>query len=122
MKMNKSIAAISAFLLAGAVSGSVFAAENSAGVAEHFSLTVKTLKEAQVAAASENKEGCLASIKQAKQHYKELTGDAAGKPMQDAMKRVKDAQAECEAGEYASASAVLTEVSATVERLRTSGK
>jgi hypothetical protein len=122
MKMNKTTAALSAFLLASAVSGSAIAAENAAGVAEHFALTVKTLQAAQVSAASMDKDGCLANIKKAKQHYKELTGDAAGKPMQDAMKRVKDAQAECEAGEYVKANAVLTEVATTVERIRTTGK
>lgn len=121
MKMSKIATALSAFLLTGAVSGA-FAAENAAGVAEHFSLTVKTLQAAQTAATSTDKDGCLSNIKQAKQHYKELTGDAAGKPMQDVMKSVKQAQADCEAGNYAEASSILGEAAKKAESLRTSGK
>jgi hypothetical protein len=95
---------------------SVSAAENAAGVAEHMGLTVKTTKEAMEAAKAGNKDGCLANIKQAKQHYKEITGDAAGKPLQDAMKRLKDAQAECEAGDTAKAGGTLAEVVTAMEK------
>lgn len=119
MKMSKITTVLGAFLLAGSVSGA-FAAENSAGVAEHFSLTVKTLQAAQGGAAGADKDACLGGIKQAKQHYKELTGAAASKQMQDAMKQVKVAQADCEAGNYAEASTILAEVVTTVERLRNS--
>lgn len=95
------------------------AAENAAGVKEHFALTIKTLKEAQEYAKTGNEKACVDSIKVAKQHYKEITGDAAGKGLQDAMKRVKDAQAECEKeGGAPAASTILSEVVATLEKLQ----
>jgi hypothetical protein len=95
------------------------AAENAAGVKEHMDLTVKTTKEAMEAAKAGNESGCLASIKQAKQHYKEITGDAAGKPLQDAMKRMKEAQAECEKeGGAAAGAAILAEVVASMEKIQ----
>ena len=99
------------------------AAENAAGVKEHMSLTIKTTKEALDAAKAGNEAGCLASIKQAKQHYKEITGDAAGKPLQDAMKRMKDAQAECEQeGGAAKGAEILTEVVASLEKIQSGVK
>jgi hypothetical protein len=122
MKMNKITKVLGALLLTGAVSGSAFAAENAAGVAEHFSLTAKSAKEAADAAAAGNKDGCLTAIKQTKQHYKELTGDAAGMPMQKAIKRLKEGQEECEKGDTAAATPILQEVAATIERIRTTGK
>jgi hypothetical protein len=124
MTMNKTSKILSAMLLTTAfgLSGSVFAAENAAGVAEHMDLTIKTTKEALEAAKSGNKEGCLAGIKQAKQHYKELTGDASGKPMQDAIKRMKDAQTECDAGNTAKAAEILGEVVASEEKVQASMK
>ena len=95
------------------------AAENASGVKEHMALTVKTTKEAMEAAKAGNETGCLASIKQAKQHYKEITGDAAGKPLQDAMKRLKDAQAECEKeGGAAKGAEILAEVLAAMEKIQ----
>lgn len=117
MKMNKIVKALSVVLLAGAVSGSVFAAENASGVKEHMSLTVQTTKAAQTAASAGDKEGCLSNIKQAKQHYKEITGDAAGKPLQDALKKVKEAQAHCEAGNVHDAAPILGEAVATMEKI-----
>jgi hypothetical protein len=116
MTTNKTTKILGALLLTG--SCGVFAAENAAGVAEHMGLTIKTTKEAQDAAAAGNKEGCLASIKQAKQHYKELTGDAAGKPMQDAIKVMKEAQADCEAGNTAAAATKLGEVVAAEQKVQ----
>lgn len=111
---------LSSVLLAGfmSVAGSAMAAESAAGVAEHMGLTVKVTKEALEAAKSGNEAGCLASIKQAKQHYKEITGDAAGKPMQDAMKRMKDAQAACESGNSAQGAEILAEVVAALEKIQ----
>jgi len=98
--------------------GSAFAAENAAGVAEHMKMTIKVTKDALDGAKSGNEAACLANIKQAKQHYKEITGDAAGKPLQDAMKRMKDAQAECEAGNSAKGAEILTEVVASMEKIQ----
>ena len=104
------------FGLGGAAS--VNAAESAAGVKEHMEMTVKTTKEAMEAAKAGNEASCLASIKAAKQHYKEITGDAAGKPLQDAMKRMKDAQAECEhEGGAAKGAEILAEVVASMEKI-----
>ena len=118
MKMNKLMGAVvlGAFALTANVS---FAAENAEGVKEHFALTIKTLKEAQDAAKTGNEPACRDNIKLAKQNYKEITGDAAGKPLQDAMKRVNDAQALCEKeGGAVEAAGILAEVVATMEKLR----
>lgn len=110
MKMSKISTVVSSALLALAVSGSVFAAENAEGVKEHLGLTLETTKAAQAAAAAGNRDECLAKIKAAKQHYKEVTGDAAGKPLQDAIKVLKVGQEECLAGDTAKAAVTLTEV------------
>ncbi|NJC87882.1 MAG: hypothetical protein FIB02_05020 [Desulfuromonas sp.] len=119
MQINK---IVSSLILGGffALTGSVsIAAENAAGVAEHFKMTVDTTKEALSHAKEGNEHACLSSIKSAKQHYKEITGDAAGKPLQDAMKRMKDAQAECEKeGGAPKAAEILTEVVAALEKIR----
>jgi hypothetical protein len=115
-----------ALLLGGALAlgnvATVTAAENAAGVAEHMNLTVKTLKEALDAAKAGNKDAALSSIKQAKQHYKEITGDAAGKPLQDAIKRLKEAQAEIEKGNTAGGATILEEVVPAVEKVQKGGK
>ena len=113
MKMSK----ITTALLALAVSGSVFAAENAEGVKEHYGLTQKEVKEAQAAAAAGDKEGCVKHYKQAKQHYKEITGDAAGKPLQDAIKVLKVGQEECDKGDTAKAAQTLSGVVASVDKI-----
>lgn len=120
MKMNKITKALGAFLLTGAfgLSGSAFAAESAAGVREHMDLMVKTAKEAQAAAKAGNKDSCLVSIKQSVQHYKELTGDAAGKSMQDAMKTIKEAKGECEAGNTAKAAELLDQAVPAIEKIK----
>jgi hypothetical protein len=119
MQINKIVSSLilgGVFALASSVS---IAAESAAGVAEHFKLTVETTKEALSHAKEGNEHACLSSIKTAKQHYKEVTGDAAGKPLQDAIKRLKDAQAECEKeGGAAKAADILTEVVAALEKIK----
>lgn len=120
MKIARTLGAL---LLGGALglagASSVYAAETSAGVAEHMGLTIKSTQEALEAAKGGNEHGCLASIKQAKQHYKEVTGDAAGKPLQDAIKRLKEAQAECEKeGGGPKAAEILTEVVASMQKIK----
>lgn len=117
MKMNKIVKALSVALLAGAVSGSVFAAENASGVKEFMAKTLETAKAAQAAAVAGDEAGCLAAIKQTKQFYKEITGDAAGKPLQDALKKVKEGQAHCEAGNAQEAVPFLSEAVATMEKI-----
>ena len=83
--------------------------------------TVKT-KEAQAAAAAGNKEECVKSIKAAKQHYKEVTGDAAGKPLQDAVKVLKVGQEECEKGDTQKAASTLTEVVSAIDKINAAVK
>jgi hypothetical protein len=117
MKMSKIFKALGALLLTGAVSGSAFAAENAAGVREFMGKTVQTAKEAQAAAAAGDKAGCLTAIKQTKQYYKEITGDAAGKPLQDAMKKIKEGQAQCEADKPQDAAPILGEAVAGMEKV-----
>ena len=111
--MKKITAILSAMLLAG----TAFAAENAAGVKEFMGKTVQTAKEAQAAASAGDEAGCKAAIKQTKQYYKEITGDAAGKPLQDAMKKIKEAQAHCEAGNAQEAAPLLSEAVATMEKV-----
>jgi hypothetical protein len=116
MRTSKISKVLGALLLTGAVSGSAFAAENAAGVRDFMAKTLATTKSAQAAAAAGDKDGCLRSIKQAKQEYKEITGDAAGKPLQDAMKKVKEAQAHCEAGNVHDAAPILSEAVAGMQK------
>ncbi len=108
-------------LLAG-TSYSVFAAESAAGVAEHLNMLIDTTKAAQTSAAAGDKDACLSNIKQAKQHYKELTGEPAGKPMQDAIKIMRDAQADCEGGNTADAATKLGDVVSREQKVQASLK
>ena len=122
MNNHKIVKSLGALLIGSimALSGvaSVSAAENAAGVAEHMGLTLKTTKEALGFAKEGNEKACLDSIKQAKQHYKEVTGDAAGKPLQDAIKRLKEAQSECEKeGGGPAGAAILEEVVAAMDKI-----
>ena len=121
---NRKIAKTLGALLTGGVlalggASCLYAAETAAGVAVHMNKTIDSAKEALAHAKEGNEKGCLASIKQAKQHYKEITGDAARKPLQDAIKRMKEAQAECEKeGGAPQAAAILTEVVAALEKVK----
>ncbi len=116
MKITKIANVLGALLLTGAV-GTAFAAETATGVNEHFDMTIKTVKEAQAAAAAGNKDGCLSSIKAAKQHYKEITGAASGMPLQKAMGKVRDAQGACEAGKTADGATILSEVVTDLQKI-----
>lgn len=80
MKMSKTLF-LGGLLLTGTLgmSSGAVAAENAAGVKEFMGKTVETAKQAQAAAAAGDKDGCLSAIKQTKQNYKEITGDAAGR-------------------------------------------
>lgn len=118
--MSKISKKLTGVVLAGfmGVAGSAFAAENAAGVLEHTDLTVKSIKAALEAAKAGNEAGCVANIKQGKQHYKEITGDAAGKPLQDAIKVLKEGQAACEAGDAAKGAEILVGVVAALEKIQ----
>jgi hypothetical protein len=98
--------------------GAASAAENAAGVKEHMGLTVSTTKEALAFATAGNGEGCVTSIKAAIQHYKEITGDAAGKPLQDTIKKIKAAKDACAAGDATEGAAVLTDAVANLEKIQ----
>ncbi|MGI9211101.1 MAG: hypothetical protein ACR2HF_01400 [Methylococcaceae bacterium] len=122
---NIMINTISKFLAVSLLVGTSFgavAAESAGGVAEHMNMLIETTKAAQTAAASGDKGACLSSIKQAKQHYKELTGEPAGKPMQDAIKIMKDAQVDCESDKTADAVAKLSDVTARIQKVQASLK
>ncbi|BBA34162.1 conserved domain protein [Methylocaldum marinum] len=118
MKMSKTLF-LGGLLLTGTLgmSSGAVAAENAAGVKEFMGKTVETAKQAQAAAAAGDKDGCLSAIKQTKQNYKEITGDAAGKPLQDAMKKVREAQGLCDAGKPAEAAPILGEATAAMEKV-----
>ncbi|MGZ8217456.1 small metal-binding protein SmbP [Methylomagnum sp.] len=116
--MNKIAKALSALLLTGILSGSAFAAENSAGVAEHFDMLVKTAGLALDNANNGNKDAAITDIKQAKQHYKELTGDASGKDMQDVIKQLTAAQDALKAGEADKSKEILASAVAKLKDLR----
>lgn len=116
MKTSKIAKVLGALLLTGVVSGSAFAAENAEGVKEFMAKTLETAKQAQAAAVAGDEKACLAAIKQTKQNYKEITGDAAGKPLQDAMKKVKEGQAHCEAGNATEAAPLLGEAVAAMQK------
>ena len=122
MKMSKISTVISSAFLALTVSGNVFAAENAEGVREHFALTQEKTKEAQAAAAAGNKDACLVGIKAAKQHYKEITGNAASKALQDAIKTLKVGQEECEKGDTAKAATTIGEVVSALDAIKSSVK
>ncbi|MGY6215436.1 hypothetical protein ACW73L_09755 [Methylolobus aquaticus] len=106
----------------GLTVGVASAAENAEGVKEHMALTVKTTQEALAAASAGNGEGCVTSIKQAIQHYKEITGDAAGKPLQDTIKKIKAAKDACAAGDPAEGAAVLKDAVADLEKIQAAAK
>jgi hypothetical protein len=111
MQINKILGAMIVGGVFALTTNVTIAAESAEGVKEHYKMLVETLVEAQKQAAAGNEPACRDGIKIAKQHYKEVTGDAAGKGLQDAMKRVRDAQAECEKeGGAPAGAAILAEV------------
>jgi hypothetical protein len=124
MKANKIANMLGALLLTGAfgLSGGAFAAENAAGVAVHFDELVKSAQLALDSAKAGNKDASLTEIKAAKQHYKELTGDAAGKGMQDAIKKLSAAQDAIKAGDTAKGAEILGEVVPELQKLKSASK
>lgn len=118
MKTSKISKILGALLLTGALSGSAFAAENSAGVAVHFDELVKTSQLALDNANNNNAAAAVTEIKAAKQHYKELTGEASGKEMQDAVKKLSAAQDALKAGDLAKGKEILADAVAQIKKLR----
>ena len=106
----------------GLGASAAFAAENAAGVKEHMDLFVKTVKEANEHANLGHGDLCTESIKQSIQHYKEITGDAAGKPLQDAVKKIKAAKDACQAGDTAEGAAVLSATIPDIEKINSALK
>lgn len=118
MKTSKISKILGALLLTGVMSGSAFAAENAAGVAEHFDQLVQAASLALDNANNGNAAASITEIKAAKQHYKELTGDASGKDMQDAVKQLTAAQDDLKAGNVDAGKEKLTAVVAKLKDLR----
>lgn len=108
---------LSAGALFSLATSTAFAAENAAGVKEHMGLMLKTVTEAQSHAAQGHGDLCVDSIKQSIQHYKELTGDAAGKTLQDAVKKIKLAKDGCQAGDTGEAASLLQETVPVLEKI-----
>ena len=96
MNKGKFTTVIGSALLVLAAAGNVYAAENAEGVKEHMAKTLEVAKQALEAAKAGNREECLAKVAATKQHYKEITGDAAGMPLQKAMKTLREGQNLCE--------------------------
>ena len=120
MKMIKISTVASTVLLA--LASNVFAAEDAAGVKEHMVAFLQKTKDAQASATAGNKDECVTNIKEAKQHYKQLTGDPAGKPTQDAIKLLKVGQEECEKGDTAKATTTLADVVGRLEKINATVK
>jgi hypothetical protein len=92
------------------------AGKAAAAAANHMSQTVQATQQALDAAQARDQSACLANIKLAKQGYKEVSGDFAdrpveedtiGKPLEDAIKKLKEGQKACESGDTAGAVAIL---------------
>jgi hypothetical protein len=95
--------------------------------ADHLGAALHYAREAREAVIAGNSEFCRAAIKKAKQSCKEVAGDLAdrpsqedtlGKPMDEAMKRLKDPRTLCEQGINAEGEKTLAEVAMTLERLQ----
>ncbi len=80
-------------------------------------LFINSVKEATDHANQGHADLCTESIKKSIQHYKEITGDAAGKPLQDAVKRIKAAKDACQAGDTSEAAAVLSSTVPEIEKI-----
>jgi hypothetical protein len=117
MKMSKISTVLSSALLALAVSGNVFAAENSEGVKEHFGLTQKEVKAATDAAKAGDAKGCTDHYKQAKQHYKEITGNAASMRLQKAIDVMQTGKEACQAGDAAKGAQIGEEVTKELDAI-----
>ena len=119
MKKNgyKTLVALFAGAAFGLATSTAFAAESAAGVKEHMDLFIKTVKEANDLANQGHADLCTESIKQSIQHYKEITGDAAGKPLQDAVKKIKAAKDACQAGDTSEAAAVLSSTIPEIDKI-----
>ena len=117
MKMSKISTVLSSAVLALAASANVFAAENSEGVKEHFGLTQKEVKAATDAAKAGDAKGCADHYKQAKQHYKEITGNAASMRLQKAIDVMQTGKEACQAGDTAKGAEVGEKVTAELDAI-----
>jgi uncharacterized membrane protein len=116
MKMSKISTVLSSALLALAA-GNVFAAENAAGVKEHFGLTQQEVKAATEAAKAGDAKGCTDHYKQAKQHYKEITGNAASARLQKAIDVMQTGKDACQKGDTATGVSVGEQVSSELDAI-----
>ncbi|SMF95851.1 hypothetical protein SAMN02949497_3226 [Methylomagnum ishizawai] len=118
MKIKNLTKVLGAFVLTSIMSGSVFAAESAGGVAAAFDDLVKNATAAADSAKAGDKDGCLNGAKAAKQDYKQLTGAATGKAMQDTITKLSQGKDLCSEGKVAEAAPILAEVAATLAKLR----
>lgn len=92
LKVSKVLAAL---MLGGMLSltvvPAVYAVETAHGVAEFTQKSLDSAKAALEHAKAGHKAETLTSLKEIRQYTKEITGDAAGKKLQDANKHIKEA-------------------------------
>lgn len=109
MKMIKSIVAaamIAASMgtMLGAVPSAAIAAESAEGVNKAIADTKKALTEAiQIAAEGTNQEALIDKIAEAKQYYKEITGDQYGAKLQRLSGSLSKARGMAKRGDLAGA-------------------
>lgn len=126
MKMIKSIVAaamIAASMgtMLGAVPSAAIAAESAEGVNKAIADTKKALTEAiQIAAEGTNQEALIAKIVEAKQYYKEITGDQYGAKLQRLSGSLSKARGMAKRGDLAGAEEELKKALEIVNQFRPS--
>jgi hypothetical protein len=126
MKMIKSIVAaamIAASMgtMLGAVPSAAIAAESAEGVNKAIADTKKALTEAiQIAAEGTNQEALIAKIVEAKQYYKEITGDQYGAKLQRLSGSLSKARGMAKRGDLAGAEEELKRALEIVNQFRPS--
>lgn len=109
MRMIKNILAAAMVAAAGGVvlgtmSTTAIAAESAAGVNKAIADTKKALTEAiQIAAEGTNQAGLIEKISEAKQYYKEITGDQYGAKLQRLSNSLSKARGMAKRGDLAGA-------------------
>ncbi len=126
MKMMKSIVAaamIAASMgtMLGAVPSAAIAAESAEGVNKAIADTKKALTEAiQIAAEGTNQEALVDKIAEAKQYYKEITGDQYGAKLQRLSGSLSKARGMAKRGDLAGAEEELKRALEIVNQFRPS--
>ncbi len=89
MSIKLGIALVAGLLAVGTVP-SAYAAENAAGVTEFAAKTADAAKKALEELQSGRPDEAMVELKNVRQFSKEITGDAAGMPLQKANKAIKE--------------------------------